>query len=137
MNKTKKHLHNRVLVYAIIWVVSYILSLYTLKTFAIFFAVGTLLTIIPILAFALFIYKYYRSIFFLDEVAIKIQMEATILAFSLGLLLLMALSLIELYYPLNKENWSFRHLIPYFFIFYFIGYAVASRKYNFEDEKQD
>lgn len=137
MDKTNKHLQDRVLVYAIIWVLSYVMSLYILKTFTISFAVGIVLTIVPILAFVLLMYKYQRSVLLLDELAIKIKMEAITWAFSLGLLLLMGLGLIELFYPLNKEDWSFRHLVPCFFVFYFIGHSIASRKYYFEDEKYD
>lgn len=87
METRKKHLNDRVIVYAVIWCLSYVGSLFALKTLDIPKEVGIVLTTITVFAFALFTYKYYRSIFFMDEVQIKIQMEATVIAFSLALLL--------------------------------------------------
>jgi hypothetical protein len=98
---------------------------------------GIIVVIIPILTFSVFIYKFYRSIFFMDEVEIKLQMEAVVFAFVFSLLLIMSLSLLELMYILNKENWSYRHLVPIFIIFYFIGLFISRRKYNFTNEKHD
>jgi hypothetical protein len=137
MDNSKKHLQDRVYVYAALWLFSYVGSLLALKNLTLAREVGIMLTIIPCLAFALFIYKFYRSIVFLDEVQIKIQMEAAVTGFALGLLLLMVLGLLDLVVTLNKEDWSYRHLIPYFTIFYFIGLFISKRKYNFDNEKHD
>ena len=137
MNKQKKHVNDRVIVYAVIWSLSYIGSLFALKTLDISQSAGIILTLVTILAFSLFIYKYYRSIYFMDEVQVKIQMEAVVIAFSLGLLLLMTLGLLELRIQLNKDDWSYRHLFPMFIAFYFIGLLISRNKYNFENEKHD
>ncbi len=137
MNKQKKHVNDRVIVYAVIWSLSYIGSLFALKTLDISQAAGIILTLVTILAFSLFIYKYYRSIYFMDEVQIKIQMEAVVIGFSLGLLLMLALGLLELRIQLNKDDWSYRHLFPMFIAFYFIGLLISRNKYNFENEKHD
>ena len=137
MKGTNKHLEERVPVYAIIWLVSYAGSLLALKTFELEASVGIILSCIPVLAFAIFIYKFYRSIYFMDEVQIKIQMEASVIAFTLSLLLLMTLGLLDLASGLNKEDWSYRHLVPYMVIFYFIGLFITRRKYNFDNEKLD
>lgn len=137
MEKSKKNVRDRVFTYALTWLLSYIGSLLALKSFTFTKEVGILLSIVPVLTFALFLYKYYRSVYFLDEVQIKIQMEAVVLAFSFGLLLLMTLGLLDLSVSLNKEDWSYRHLVPYFAVFYFIGYFISSRKYNFDYEKHN
>lgn len=137
MDKSKQHLNDRVYVYAVLWLISYAGSLMAIKKLNIEKEVGILLTIIPFLAFSLFIYKFYRSVIFLDEVQIKIQMESAVIGFTLGLLLLMTLGLLDLVVTLNREDWSYRHLVPYFTIFYFIGLFISKRKYNFENEKQD
>ena len=137
MNKQIKHVNDRVIVYAVIWSLSYIGSLFALKTLNIPQAAGIMLTFVTIIAFALFIYKYYRSIYFMDEVQIKIQMEAIVIGFSLGLLLMLALGLLELRIQLNKDDWSYRHLFPMFLAFYFIGLLISRNKYNFENEKHD
>ncbi|HJS55979.1 MAG TPA: hypothetical protein VJ765_15615 [Chitinophagaceae bacterium] len=137
MNQSNKHLSNRVFVYAVFWGVSYMGSLLALKSLTPEKEVGVVLSVIPVLAFSVFIYKFYRSIFFMDEVQIKIQMEAVVIAFTLGLLMLMTLGLLDLVITLNKEDWSYRHLVPYFVIFYFIGLFISKRKYNFDHEKLD
>ncbi len=137
MDKQKKHLTDRVLIYAAIWLISYVGSLFVLKTLDIPKEAGIVLTVVTMLAFALFIYKYYRSIFFMDEVQIKIQMEALVTAFSLGLLLLMTLGLLDLFINLSKDDWSYRHLVPLFVAFYFLGLFISRCKYNFDNEKHN
>ncbi len=128
-------MNDRVLIYAILWCLSYVGSLFAIKSLQIPIEASVILTFISVLAFALFIYKFFRSIVFMDEVQIKIQMEAVVLAFALGLLLVMTLGLIDLFIVLNPEDWSYRFLVPIFIAFYFIGLFIAKRKYNFEDEK--
>lgn len=66
----------------------------------------------------------------MDEVERRIQLEATVWGFTLSLLLLMTLGLLDLVVSLNKEDWGYRHLIPYFFVFYFFGIFISKRKYN-------
>lgn len=137
MDEQKKHIQDRVFVYAVIWCLSYAGSLFALKTLDIPAEVGIVLTVITVIAFSLFIYKYYRGIFFMDEVQIKIQMEAVVIAFSLGLLLLMTLGLLDLIISLNKNDWSYRYLVPLFIAFYFLGLFISKRKYHFDNEKHD
>ncbi len=135
MNSRNNHLNDRVLIYAILWCLSYVGSLFAIKSLQIPIEASVVLTFISVLAFALFIYKFFRSIVFMDEVQVKIQMEAVVLAFALGLLLVMTLGLIDLFIVLNPEDWSYRFLVPIFIAFYFLGLFIAKRKYNFEDEK--
>ena len=135
MNSRNNHLNDRVLIYAILWCLSHVGSLFAIKSLQIPIEASVILTFISVLAFALFIYKFFRSIVFMDEVQVKIQMEAVVLAFALGLLLVMTLGLIDLFIVLNPEDWSYRFLVPIFIVFYFLGLFIAKRKYNFEDEK--
>lgn len=135
MKIKNKHLNERVLFYCIIWCLSYVGSIFSIKLLSIPIEASIMLTIVSIVAFSLFVYKFFRSIYFMDEVQIKTQMEAFVFAFALGLLLLMTLGLVDLYFVLNPEDWNYRFLVPFFIIFYFIGLFIAKRKYNFEDEK--
>ncbi|MFM2392304.1 MAG: hypothetical protein RLZZ546_281 [Bacteroidota bacterium] len=137
MNTQNKHLSDRVLVYAIMWSICYVFSIFALKTLDVTKEVGIVLTIVTALAFAVFAYKYYRNIFFMDEVQIKIQMEAVVIAFSLSLFLLMILGLLDLFIVLSKDDWSYLHLFPMFITFYFFGLFISNKKYNFEDEKHN
>lgn len=49
----------------------------------------------------------------------------------------MTMGLLDLVVVLNKEDWSFRHLVPIFVVFYFIGLFISKRKYNFDNEKHN
>lgn len=137
MNKPRKHINDRVPVYALIWALSYIGSLLAFKSLELPTAAGIVLTITTTLAFAVFLYKYYRSIFFMDEVQIKIQMEAVVFAFAIGLMLMMILGLLDMFIVLNQKDWNYRNLLPLLIAFYFIGLFISKRKYNFDNEKHD
>jgi hypothetical protein len=134
MDNPKQHLHDRVLVYAAIWILSDIGTLFAMKQLEVSREVGIVLTVINALAFALFIYKYYRSIFFMDELQVKVQMEAVVIAFFLGLLLIMTLGSLEMFIDLRKDDWSYRNLIPMFATFYIIGLFISKRKYGIDNE---
>lgn len=137
MEKSKKHLSDRVPVYAFIWAGSYIGSLGAMKTLELSPAVGIMLTLVPAIAFALFLYKFYRSLYFMDEVQIKIQMEAVVVAFALALFTIMTLGLIDLAVELQPEDWSYRFLVPLFVAYYFIGLFISKRKYHIGHEEHD
>lgn len=137
MEKSKKHLSDRVPVYAFIWAGSYIGSLGAMKTLELSPAVGIMLTLVPAIAFALFLYKFYRSVYFMDEVQIKIQMEAVVVAFTLALFTIMTLGLIDLAVELQPEDWSYRFLVPLFVAYYFIGLFISKRKYHIGHEEHD
>lgn len=131
MNKVN-FLKEKVYIYAIIWLISYCGCLGAIKTFSLPKPLGIFLVIIPIITFVIFAYKYYSSFKYMDEVEIKIEMEAVVIAFVLGFITLMKLGLFDLVITLNKEDWSYRHLLPIFAVYYFIGLFITKRKYNFE-----
>jgi len=131
MEKSKKPgCGYQILFYAILWAVTYITCLLILKTLEPNKTLGIVLSFIPTLTFGLFIYNFIKSIGTMDEVERRIQLEAAVWGFSLGLLLLMTLGLLDLVIKLKKEDWGYTHLIPYFFTFYLIGLFISKRKYN-------
>jgi hypothetical protein len=132
MNKTKKTSGNKVILFAVLWALTYSISLLTLKKLSPDTITGVILSFLPVLTFALFIYHVIKGVASMDEVQIRIQMEAAVIAFSLGLLMLMTLGLLDLVVTLNKEDWGYRHLVPYFAIFYFIGLFISKRKYSWQ-----
>lgn len=137
MEKSKKHLSDRVSVYAIIWALSYIGSLGAMKMLSVSKEAGIMLTLVPVLAFAVFLYKFYRNVYFMDEVQIKIQMEAAVFAFALALVTVMTLGLLDLTIDVKKDDWGYRFLVPMFVVYYFIGLLVANRKYHINNEEHD
>ena len=130
MEKIKRSSGNKILFYGILWAVVYIASLLIVKKFEVSKTVGVIISFLPTITFVLFIYNYIKGIGSMDEVERRIQLEATVWGFTLGLLLLMTLGLLDLVVSLNKEDWGYRHLVPYFFVFYFLGIFVSRRKYN-------
>jgi|JI9StandDraft_1071089.scaffolds.fasta_scaffold537271_1 membrane-associated HD superfamily phosphohydrolase len=137
MEKSKKPLSDRLPLYALIWVLSYIGSLGALKMLSLPEEFEVILTIVPALAFALFLYTFYRYVHLMDEVQIKIRMEAAVVAFSLALVTVMTLGLVDIAFKLNGEDWNFRFLAPMFMAYYLIGLVISKRKYNIDHEEHD
>ena len=130
MEKIKKSPGSKILFYGILWAVVYIVCLLIVKKVEPSRTLGVMLSFMPTITFALFIYNFIKGVGSMDEVERRIQLEATVWGFTLGLLLLMTLGLLDLVVSLNKEDWGYRHLVPYFFVFYFFGIFISRRKYN-------
>ena len=137
MEKTKKATRCKVVWYAALWLVTYTICLLFIKKLSPDAGPGIILSLLPVITFVLFIYSIKKEIASMDEVQIRVQMEAVVIAFSFGLLLIMTLGLLDLVVTVSKEDWSYRHLVPYFTIFYFIGLFISKRKYNIDNEKHD
>ena len=130
MDKSKKTSNNKAAIFAVIWLVTYSISLLAIKKLSPDTTTGVILSLLPVVTFALFIYNFIQGAASMDEVQIRIHMEAAVIAFSLGLLMLMTLGLLDLVVTLNKEDWGYRHLVPFFAIFYFMGLFISKRKYK-------
>jgi hypothetical protein len=66
----------------------------------------------------------------LDELEKRIQLEALAFAFVMAVLLLMTLGLLELAIPLNRDDWSYRHVWALLPMLYFGGLVLARRRYS-------
>ena len=130
MEKIKRSSGSKILFYGILWAVVYIACLLIVKEFEPSKTVGFILSFMPTITFVLFIYHFIKGVGSMDEVERRIQLEAAVWGFTLGLLLIMTLGLLDLVVTLNKEDWGYRHLVPYFFVFYFFGIFISKRKYN-------
>jgi heme/copper-type cytochrome/quinol oxidase subunit 3 len=130
MDKSNKNQFGRVVFFAALWFAVYTVCFLTIKKGSPDKTLGIILALLPIVTFALFIYSIIRGVASMDEVHIRIQTEAVVIAFSLGLLTLMTLGLLDLVIEIKKEDWGHRHLVPYFALFYFIGLIVSKRKYG-------
>ena len=129
MEPIKKQADRKTLLFSILWALVYMGCLLVLKKLEPSKTIGFILSFLPTLTFVPFMYHYIRSINSMDEVERRIQLEATVWGFSLGLLLLMTLGLLDHVVVLKKEDWSFINLIPMFFLFYLIGIIISRRKY--------
>lgn len=129
MNQANKKANSNILLYGSIWVATYLICLLAVKYSSFPSWAGICISLIPTITFALFIFHFIKAMSSLDEVGIRIQLEATIWGFSLGLLLLMTLGSLELTVKLSNATWGYRSLIPYFVLFYFAGLFISKRKY--------
>jgi hypothetical protein len=84
----------------------------------------------PLPAFAWFLRGFIRSVSGTDELERRIQLEALAVAFPLTLLLLMTLGLLQIAIELNMNDWSYRHIWPFIFVFYLMGLMRARRRYQ-------
>lgn len=132
----KKSPSKNILFTGILWAVVYVLCLLVVKEMSPGRTIGILLSFLPVITFALFLYAYIKGISAMDEVERRIQLEATVIAFALVLLMIMTLGLLDLVVILKKEDWSYRHLIPFIFVFYFLGLFISRKKY-LGNEKHD
>ena len=130
MDKSDKKYFGRVVFFAALWFISYTVCLLTIKKASPDTTIGIILSFIPVITFGLFIYSIIKGVASMDEVQVRVQMEAVVIAFSLALLSLMTLGLLDLVIALKKEDWGYRHLFPYFVMFYFIGLIISKRKYE-------
>jgi len=130
MDQADKKYFGRVVFFASLWIISYTVCLLSIKKASPDTAFGIILSFIPMVTFGLFIYSIIKGVASMDEVQVRVQMEAVVIAFSLALLTLMTLGLLDLVITLKKEDWGYRHLFPYFVMYYFIGLIISKRKYD-------
>ncbi len=98
------------------------------------YAMGTwwrvAVALLPIVPFAILLLGIIRGIRQMDELQRRIQLEALGVAFPLTILLLMTLGLLQLAIRLKPEDWSYRHIWPFLFVFYAVGLVIAKRRYE-------
>jgi hypothetical protein len=88
-----------------------------------------LIALVPVPAFAWFLWSFIRAIGQMDELERRIQLEALAFAFPMTLLLLMTLGLMQLAIDLSMDDWSYRHIWPIVVVLYFGGIALARKRY--------
>ena len=89
MEKMQNAKGNNIILYSLLWAVVYIICLVVIKNAELPKSAGVMLSFLPTITFVLFIYNFIKRIGSMDEVERRIQLEAIVWAFSLGLLLLM------------------------------------------------
>jgi hypothetical protein len=88
------------------------------------------LALLPVPAFAWFLWEFTQMVSHADELERRIQLEALAVAFPLTLLLVMTLGLLQVAIELNTDDWSYRHIWPILYIFYVFGLLRARRRYQ-------
>lgn len=112
------------------WVVVYLLTRRLLDSNPLPELWRIVVALIPMVPFAFFLTFTMAGVRSMDELQRRIQLEALAIAFPLAILFFMLLGLLELAIPLSPQDWSYRHTWSYLPLFYFIGLAIASRRYQ-------
>lgn len=112
------------------WVVAYLITREVLDSNQLGPGLRIVVALAPLIPFAFFLAFTLAGLRALDELHRRVQLEALAIAFPLAILFFMLLGLLELAIPLSPEDWSYRHTWSYLPLFYFIGLAIAWRRYR-------
>jgi hypothetical protein len=89
------------------------------------------IALLPVPFFILFILAAVRMSRQLDELEQRIHLEALAFAFPAVLVVLLTLGLLQVAgVALSPEDWSYRHVWAFSFIFYFAGLTIARKRYQ-------
>jgi hypothetical protein len=114
----------------LVWMLVYLITRWLLDIGQLPEGVRIVVALAPMIPFALFLGFVLAGIRSMDELQRRIQLEALAIAFPLAILFFMMLGLLELAISLSPQDWSYRHTWSYLPFFYFIGLAIASRRYQ-------
>ncbi len=84
----------------------------------------------PVPLFAWFVYAFVRFVAQADELQRRIQMEALAIAYPSAIVLFMTLGLLDIAIGLPYENFGLKHLWTFMPMVYFVGLAIATRRYK-------
>lgn len=109
-----------------LWVASYFLARAVLESAGPSTLARVLVALLPILPFTAFLYLVVKGQRGMDELELRIQVEALAIAFPLSVLFLMIFGLMGEALDLVLE----RHIWFYLPVFYFVGLALARSRYQ-------
>jgi hypothetical protein len=113
-----------------VWIGTYIGARYSVELAPVGSTLRVLVALAPIVPTVLVLWLIWRSVRALDELHRRVQLEALAVAFPLCIVMLWVLGLLELATDLDRSNWSYRHVWAMVPMFYFIGLALAWRRYK-------
>lgn len=128
----RPHPARRAVVLAVLWFVAYFAARGILEQPGMPTWGRTLVALGPVPIFAGFLWAYVGVVRSMDELERKIHLESLAIAFSLGLLLLTTLALMQRAVTLRFEDWSYAHVWHYFPVFYYLTFLIISKRYRSE-----
>ena len=112
------------------WFLSYFGARWLLKYAELATWARVAIALAPVPFFSLFLALFIRGLRRMDELQRRIHLEALAFAYPLAMLLLMTLALLQRAIELPPEDWSYAHVWFYLPLFYFLGLAIAARRYQ-------
>jgi hypothetical protein len=130
MEQTKKTAQVQSVIFALIHGATYLPAVWLLKHRVFEAPVSIIIAAVPIITFAIFIFKLIKSFAVMDEVKQRVQLEAVVIGFSLTVLLIMILFLLSLCGVSNNLWFGYAYLVCYCWLFYFVGWFISKKKYG-------
>lgn len=121
--------NKKMLMPVLVWLFVYIGIRMLVRNLEIPQVASIILSLLPSVVFVWVMISFIKNVSLMDELNRRIYLEASAIAFSLCLILIMTLGMLSLVITLDRDDWDYRHLIPFLFIFYFIGLAITKKKY--------
>ncbi|MFL6515956.1 MAG: hypothetical protein ACJ8M1_13140 [Chthoniobacterales bacterium] len=112
-----------------VWIGSYLTAL-ALQKYDLPHPLKVALVLLPLLPFIYFVRRFIVHLRSLDELHRRVHFEALAFAFPVAILLLMTLGLLEHVDALSPKHWTYGQVWFYLPLFYFVGLAVAWRRYR-------
>lgn len=113
----------------LVWMVLFLIARFSLESSVWSPATRVTIALLPLPAFAWFLWAFVQGVREADELERRIQLEALAVAFPLTALLFMTLGLMQIAVPLSPDDWSYRHTWPLIYVFYIVGLMAARRRY--------
>jgi len=130
MEKSKKIANRNSIIFALIYGAAYLVATLLLKNRVFGQPVSIIIAVVPIIAFAIFIFKLIKAFSVMDEVQQRVQLEAVVIGFSLTAMLMMILFLLSLCDISNPGWFGYAQMVCYCWLFYFVGWFISKRKYG-------
>jgi hypothetical protein len=130
MASSKKSLNQQSIIFALIYGVTYLPATWLLKHQLVGQPFSVIIAVVPIITFAIFIYKLIKAFSTMDEVKQRVQLEAVVIGFALTVMLLMLMFLLGLCNISSPAWFGYGQMVGYCWLFYFIGWFISKRKYG-------
>lgn len=114
----------------VLWIGTYFAARYALELTPAGSSLRIAIALTPLLPTLLLLWVVWRGVHEMDELQRRVHLEALAVAFPLCIVLLWVLGLLELATDLDQANWGFRHVWALLPLFYFVGLAMAWRRYR-------
>jgi len=118
------------LIMAIVFLLTYVGFRGLAETWSAPPAFRVLVALIPAAPLAMLLVMFARAVRSMDELHVRVNLEALAIAFPLTLLLLFILGNLELVIQLNRDDWSYRHVWAFGTTLFFAALAWAWRRYK-------
>jgi hypothetical protein len=115
---------------AIVFLLVYFASRFLAEGWSAPTSMRVLVAIAPAVPLVVLLVMFARAVRSMDELHVRVNLEALAVAFPLILILLFVLGNLELVIPLNRDDWSYRHVWAIGTMIYFSALALAWRRYK-------